>query len=75
MIWSEAEHREHEGAGGCGVVETDPSLARDVDLDYVQTIVEHGGGTYYWTVIVVQQEPYERVGAWGEKRSFTYTVP
>jgi hypothetical protein len=75
LIWSEAEHREHEGAGARGVVETDPCLARDVDLDYVQTIIEHGGGTYYWTVIVVQQEPYERVGAWGEKRSFTYTVP
>jgi hypothetical protein len=75
LIWSEAEHQDHEGVGACGVVETDPSLARDVDLDYVQTIIEHGGGTYYWTVIVVQQEPYERVGAWGEGRSFTYTVP
>jgi hypothetical protein len=75
LIWSETEHQDHEGAGACGVVETDPSLARQVDLDYVQTIIEHGGGTYYWTVIVVQQEPYERVGAWGEERSFTYTVP
>ena len=72
LIWSEAEDQEHQGTGACGVVETDQSLERDVDLDFVGTIADHGGGTYFWTVIMVQEEPYERVGAWGEKRSFTY---
>ena len=75
LIWSEAEDEEHEGRGAYGVVETDGSLARDVDLDYVETILEHGGGTYFWTVVVVQEEPYGRVGAWGEKRAFTYVAP
>lgn len=75
LIWSEAEHQEHQGAGAYGVVETDQSLECDVDLDYVQTIIEHGGGTYFWTVIVVQEEPYARVGTWGEKRPFTYKTP
>jgi hypothetical protein len=75
LIWSEVEDREHEGRGAYGVVETDRSLARDVDLDYVETIIEHGGGTYFWAVMVVQEEPYGRVGAWGEKRSFIYVEP
>jgi hypothetical protein len=75
LIWSEAEDWEHEGRGAYGVVETDRSLARDVDLDYVETIIEHGGGTYFWTVMVVQVEPYSRVGAWGENRSFIYVEP
>ena len=75
LIWSEAEHQEHQGTGAYGVVEPDPSLERDVDLDYVQTIMDHGEGTYYWTVIVVQEEPYSRVGEWGEKRPFTYVDP
>ena len=75
LIWSEAEHEEHQGAGAYGVVEPDPHLERDVDLDFVQTIIEHGGGTYFWTVIVVQEEPYERVGVPGEPRPFTYLVP
>jgi hypothetical protein len=75
LIWSDAEHEEHQGTGAYGVIETGPSLERDVDLDYVQTIIEHGGGTYFWAVIVVQEEPYERVGALGEKRPFTYVVP
>jgi hypothetical protein len=75
LIWSEAEDQEHQGTGAYGVIETDQSLERDIDLDYVQTIIDHGGGTYFWTVIVVREEPYERVGAWGEKRPFTYTVP
>jgi hypothetical protein len=74
LIWSEAEHQEHQGAGALGVVETDPSLERDVDLDYVQTIMDHGEGTYYWTVILVQEEPYNRVGVWGENRPFTYVA-
>jgi hypothetical protein len=75
LIWSETEHQEHQGTGAHGVIETGQSLESDVDLDYVQTIIDHGGGTYFWTVIVVQEEPYKRVGAWGEKRPFTYTVP
>jgi len=75
LIWSEAEDQEHEGRGAHGVVETDRSLARDVDLDYVETILEHGGGIYFWTVMVVQEEPYSRVGAWGEKRAFIYVEP
>jgi hypothetical protein len=75
LIWSEAEHQDHQGRGALGVVETDPSLQRDVDLDYVRAILEHGGGIYFWTVIVVQKEPYRRVGTWGEKRAFTYEVP
>jgi hypothetical protein len=75
LIWSEAEHQEHQGTGALGVIETDPSLERDVDLDYVQTIMDHGEGIYYWTVIVVQKEPYNRVGVWGENRPFTYGAP
>ncbi len=75
LIWSEAEHQEHQGTGAYGVVATDQSLERDVDLDYVETIIDHGGGAYFWTVIVVQEEPYRRVGTWGEKRPFTYTAP
>jgi hypothetical protein len=75
LIWSEAEEQEHQGTGAYGVIETDLSMERDVDLDFVQTIMDHGEGTYYWTVIVVQEEPYGRVGAWGEKRSFTYVDP
>jgi hypothetical protein len=75
LIWSDAEDQEHQGTGAYGVVEPDPTLERDVDLDFVQTIIEHGGGTYFWAVIVVQEEPYERVGALGETRPFTYTVP
>jgi hypothetical protein len=75
LIWSEAEEQKHEGTGAYGVIETDPSIERDVDLDYVQTIMDHGEGTYFWTVIVVQEEPYSRVGAWGEKRPFTYADP
>lgn len=75
LIWSEAEHEEHQGAEAYGVIETDLALERDVDLDYVETIIDHGGGNYYWTVIVVQEDPYRRVGAWGEKRPFTYKVP
>jgi hypothetical protein len=75
LIWSDAEHQEHKGEGAYGVVETGQSLERDVDLDYVQTIIDHGGGAYFWTVIVVQEEPYKRVGTWGEKRPFNYTAP
>jgi hypothetical protein len=75
LIWSEAEHQEHQGTGAYGVIETDPTLERDVDLDFVETIIEHGGGTYFWAVIVVQEGPYERVGALGETRPFTYVVP
>jgi hypothetical protein len=75
LVWSEAEHQEHQGTGALGIAETDPSLERDVDLDYVQTIMDHGGGTYFWTVIVVQEEPYRRVGVWGENRPFTYVAP
>jgi hypothetical protein len=75
LIWSEEEHQEHQGTGAYGVIEPGPSLERDVDLDSVQTIIEHGGGTYYWTVIVVQKEPYERVGAWGENRVVIYALP
>lgn len=75
LIWSEEEHQEHQGAGAYGVIEPGPPLERDVDLDSVQTIIEHGGGTYYWTAIVVQKEPYERVGAWGEKRVLIYALP
>jgi hypothetical protein len=75
LIWSEAEHQEHQGACAYGVIETDQALERDVDLDYVQTIIEHGGGPYFWTVVVVKKEPYERVGVWGENRPFTYSVP
>jgi hypothetical protein len=41
----------------------------------VETIIEHGGGNYFWAVIVAQEEPYERVGALGEPRPFTYLVP
>lgn len=75
LIWSEAEHKEHEGLGAYGVTEPHRALACDIDLDYVQTIVENGGGPYFWTVVVVQEEPYERLGAWGEKRPFTYLPP
>ena len=75
LIWSEAEHQKHQGACAYGVIETDQALERDVDLDYVQTIIAHGGGPYFWTVIVVKKEPYERVGVWGEKRPFAYSVP
>jgi hypothetical protein len=75
LIWSEAEDQEHQGTGAYGVIETDRSMGRDVDLDYVQTIMDHGEGAYFWTVIVVQEKPYSRVGAWGEKRSFTYVDP
>lgn len=75
LIWSEAEDQEHQGTGARGVVETDQSLEREVDLDFVETIIEHGGGAYFWTVIVVKEEPYERVGAWGDIRPFTYLVP
>lgn len=75
LIWSEVEDQEHQGTGAYGVIEIDRSLERDVDLDYVQTIMDHGEGTYFWTVIVVQKEPYSRVGEWGEKRSFTYVDP
>ena len=74
LIWSEAEHQEHQGSAALGVIEIEPSLERDVDLDYVQSIMDHGEGTYYWTVIVVQKEPYERVGVWGENRPFTYVA-
>jgi hypothetical protein len=72
LIWSETEDQEHQGMEAYGVVETNLSRERKVDLDFVETIAEHGGGVYYWTVIVVREEPYERVGVWGEKRSFTY---
>jgi hypothetical protein len=75
LIWSDAEHQKHQGSGAFGVTETDPSLERDVDLDFVQTIIEHGGGTYFWAVTVVKEEPYERVGELGETRAFTYVVP
>lgn len=75
LIWSEAEDEEHRGLGALGVIEPASVLETDIDLDYVQSIMEHGGGRYYWTVIVVQVEPYERVGLWGEKRAFTYTLP
>jgi hypothetical protein len=72
LIWSEAEDREHQGAGALGVIDPAPVLETGVDLDYVQSIMQHGGGPYYWTVIVVRVEPYERLGLWGEKRPFTY---
>jgi hypothetical protein len=72
LIWSEAEDQEHQGAAAFGVIEPVTALAADVDLDYVQSMIEYGGGLYYWTVIVVRLEPYERVGLWGEKRALTY---
>lgn len=75
LIWSELEDQEHQGAGAFGVIEPASALEATVDLDYVQSIMEHGGGLYYWTVIVVRVEPYERVGLWGEKRGFTYALP
>jgi hypothetical protein len=75
LIWSEAEDEEHRGARALGVIEPARILESDVDLDYVQSIMDHGGGRYYWTVIVVEVEPYERVGLWGEKRGFTYALP
>jgi hypothetical protein len=55
-----------------GVVETHQSHEREVDLGFVETIAVHGSGVYYWTVIVVQEEPYKRVGAWGERRTLSY---
>lgn len=75
LIWSEAEHEAHEGLGAYGVTEPQQSLGCEVDLDYVQTIIENGAGTYFWTMIVVREEPYERLGAWGEKRPFIYVPP
>lgn len=75
LIWSEAEHQEHQGTGAYCVIETDQSMEHTVDLDYVEAIIDHGEGTYYWTVIVVQQEPNSRVDVWGEKRPFTYKGP
>ena len=75
LIWSEAENREHQGEGAFGVIDTERSQECDVDLDYVHTIMEHGEGNYYWTILVVRKDPYERVGEWGEKRSFTYVFP
>jgi hypothetical protein len=72
LIWSEAEDQEHQGAGALGVIDPASGLEAGVDLNYVQSIMEHGAGLYYWTVIVVGVEPYERLGLWGEKRPFTY---
>jgi hypothetical protein len=75
LIWSEEEDQEHQGQGAFGVIDTKQCLECEVDLDYVHTIVEHGEGIYYWTIVVVQEDPYERVGMWAEKRSFTYVFP
>lgn len=43
-----------------------------VDVSKVKTVEENGEGIYYWTVIVVEVEPYRRIGQWGEERPFSY---
>jgi hypothetical protein len=72
LIWSEAEHQAHGGTNAHGVMAPGRSLETVVDLDYVEQITEQGEGVYYWTVVVVKQEPYERLGASGESRGFAY---
>lgn len=51
----------------------------EVELAGVPTVAEHGGGEYFWTVIVVEKPcpdcPLEIVGEWGEERPFFYHGP
>ena len=74
--WDHSREGTHANSG-CGQSTTgEPTFPRCVRLAWsLQTTTEHGGGTYFWTVVVVREELYERVGALGEKRPFVYVVP
>lgn len=50
-------------------------MAVDVDLDGLPTIQEHGPGTYFWTVVILDTGTGRVVSPEGEIRPFTYVRP
>ena len=71
LIWSEAEN-DLDRSLWRGVIKPLRETEAEVDVSGAPAVQEHGEGKYYWTVIVVQVEPYERIGQWGEFRLFTF---
>ncbi len=69
-VWSAAE--EEAGAVPRKAVEPTAATAADVDLAALPTVVEHGPGTYFWMVLVIDTQTDARVGDWGEQRWFEY---
>ncbi len=58
-----------------GVIPPQRETWAEVDVGGVATVVEHGEGTYYWTVIVVVKGKPDRIGEWGELRPFVFQPP
>jgi hypothetical protein len=79
-IWREGDP-DHYGA--FDAQELTKYLARQPDDIYaVNLLVEgaysvrqHGGGDYYWTVAVVELEPYTRIGSEATPRKLNYIIP
>ncbi len=79
-IWRE-EDPDHYGA--FDAQELMKYLARQPDGAYAVSLLvegaysvrQHGGGDYYWTVAVVQLNPYTRIGQEAPPRRLRYTIP
>lgn len=71
-IWS---RQEQERAIKPRAASLTREMAVDVDLDSLPTIREHGPGTYFWTVVIVDTGTGRVVSPEGEVRSFTYARP
>lgn len=73
-IWSERE--EKAGVEPRGAVELTKKTAVDVTLEFVPAVRDYGEGLYYWTVVVVlDSNPPQVVGEWGEVRWLLYYEP
>lgn len=70
-IWSQME--QDAGSEPRGATTPTKQTAVNVDLGAVPSVQEHGAGTYYWTVVVVDTGAGDVVGEWGERRPFEYT--
>jgi tRNA A-37 threonylcarbamoyl transferase component Bud32 len=69
-IWSQEE--QDAGVAPRAAVAPTKGTDAEVDLEGVPTIREHGAGTYYWTVVVVDTRTQQVLGEWTEGRKFFY---
>jgi serine/threonine-protein kinase len=69
-VWSVAE--EEAGNLPRKAIEPTTATAADVDLSALASVIEHGPGSYYWMVLVIDTQADARVGEWGEQRWIEY---
>lgn len=75
LIVSEEEKEDLDRSVWAGVIAPTQNTSVYVDVPGVATVVNHGEGDYYWTVIVVQTDPYKRIGQWGDLWEFVFEFP